>query len=113
WFRTDDQGRYIWPGFGENMRVLRWVRDQALASPGTRAERETPIGIVPTPEAVGVRELGLSATDADALFSIERDEWLREAEDQHEFLHKFGDRLPAEIRQQHRALQNRLSPVAV
>src|SRR5216683_1895437 len=113
WFRTDDQGRYIWPGFGENMRVLRWVRDQVLSNNGTGAVRETPVGIVPTPEAIGTRDLGLSATDAETLFEIDRDDWLREAEDQAAFLQKFGDRLPAEIREQHQALQDRLSPVAV
>jgi phosphoenolpyruvate carboxykinase (GTP) len=113
WFRTDAQGRYIWPGFGENMRVLRWVRDQLLGSRNGRAARETQVGIVPTPEAIGARELGLSARDAEALFAIDRDDWLREADDQGEFLAKFGDRLPAQIRKQHQALQSRLTPVAV
>jgi phosphoenolpyruvate carboxykinase (GTP) len=113
WFRTDDQGRYIWPGFGENMRVLRWVRDQVRSRNGTSAGRETPVGIVPTPEEIGTRDLGLSAADADTLFEIDRDDWLREAEDQQAFLQKFGDRLPAPIREQHQALQSRLSPVAV
>jgi phosphoenolpyruvate carboxykinase (GTP) len=113
WFRTDDQGRYIWPGFGENMRVLRWVRDQVRSRNGTIDGRETPIGIVPTPQAIGTADLGLSATDADALFAVDRDDWLREAEDQQTFLQKFGDRLPPTIREQHQALENRLSPVAV
>jgi phosphoenolpyruvate carboxykinase (GTP) len=109
WFRTDDQGKFIWPGFGENMRVLRWVRDQVLAS--NAAGRETPIGIVPTPEAIGATDLGLSSEAAETLFEVNRDDWLREAEDQAQFLQKFGDRLPAEIRKQHEALQSRLSPV--
>jgi phosphoenolpyruvate carboxykinase (GTP) len=113
WFRTDAQGRYIWPGFGENMRVLRWVRDQVLGSHNGRAGRETQVGIVPTPEAIGARELGLSGRDAETLFAIDRDDWLREADDQGEFLAKFGDRLPAQIRKQHQALQSRLTPVAV
>jgi phosphoenolpyruvate carboxykinase (GTP) len=113
WFRTDDQGHYIWPGFGENMRVLRWVRDQIQSRNGTSDARETPIGLVPTPEAIGARELGLSAADAESLFSVDRVEWLREAEDQDAFLSSFGDRLPPGIRQQHQALQTRLAPVAV
>ncbi len=113
WFRTDDQGRYIWPGFGENMRVLRWVRDQVRSRNGAGDGRETPVGIVPTPEAIGTSELGLSTRDAEALFAVDRDDWLREAEDQHAFLHKFGDRLPPALRRQHQALQDRLSPVAV
>jgi phosphoenolpyruvate carboxykinase (GTP) len=95
------------------MRVLRWVRDQVRPRNGTRDGRETPVGIVPTPQAIGTSELGLSAADADSLFEIDRDDWLREADDQQAFLQKFGDRLPPAIREQHQALQNRLSPVAV
>ncbi|HEX8967583.1 MAG TPA: phosphoenolpyruvate carboxykinase (GTP), partial [Chloroflexota bacterium] len=113
WFRTDEQGGYIWPGFGENLRVLRWVRDQVRSGMGASGGHETPVGIVPTPEAIGARELGLSSTDARTLFEVDRDDWLREAEDQDEFLQKFGDRLPPAIREQHRALQHRLTPVTV
>jgi phosphoenolpyruvate carboxykinase (GTP) len=111
WFRTNDQGQFIWPGFGENMRVLRWVRDQVMGKTGN--SRETQVGIVPTPEAIGTAELGISPQDAEALLSVDREDWLREAEDQAEFLQKFGDRLPPEIRKQHEALKGRLSPVAV
>jgi phosphoenolpyruvate carboxykinase (GTP) len=110
WFRTDESGRYIWPGFGENLRVLRWVRDQIR---GAHAGRETAVGIVPTPEAIGTSELGLSQAAAAPLFDIDRDDWRREADDQDGFLQKFGDRLPPAIKKQHQALQNRLSPVAV
>jgi phosphoenolpyruvate carboxykinase (GTP) len=113
WFRTDDAGRYIWPGFGENMRVLRWVRDRIRSRNGTSNARETAVGIVPTPQAIGTRELGISTADAEELLTIDRDDWLREAEDQEAFLQKFGKRLPRTIRAQHQALQNRLSPVAV
>jgi phosphoenolpyruvate carboxykinase (GTP) len=112
WFRTDDQGRYIWPGFGENLRVLRWVREQ-IREGGRRDGRETPVGLVPTPQAIGTSDLGISDQDADALFDVDRDDWLREVDDQGEFLQKFGDRLPEEIRKQHKALHGRLSPVAV
>src|SRR5579859_180796 len=113
WFRTDAAGRYIWPGFGENMRVLRWVRDQIRSRNGISDARETPLGLVPTPAAIGTHDLGLSTADAETLFAVDRDEWLREADDQHVFLESFGDRLPEAIRNQHQALQNRLSPVAV
>jgi phosphoenolpyruvate carboxykinase (GTP) len=113
WFRTDDAGHYIWPGFGENMRVLRWVRDQIRSRNGTSDARETPIGLVPTPAAIGTADLGLSTADAETLFAVDRDDWLREAEDQDVFLSSFGDRLPPAIRKQHEALQTRLSPVAV
>jgi len=113
WFRTDDQGRYIWPGFGENMRVLRWVREQVLAHNGTETARETAVGVVPTPQAIGAAELGISDENARKLLDVDRDDWVREAEDQQAFLQKFGSRLPEAIRKQHQALQSRLSPVAV
>jgi phosphoenolpyruvate carboxykinase (GTP) len=113
WFRTDDAGHYIWPGFGENMRVLRWVRDQIRSRNGASDARETPLGLVPTLAALGTSELGLSNADAETLLAVDRDDWLREAEDQQVFLESFGDRLPEPIRSQHQALQNRLSPVAV
>jgi phosphoenolpyruvate carboxykinase (GTP) len=109
WFRTDDQGRYVWPGFGENLRVLRWVRDQVRN--GHSTARETPVGLVPTPEAIGTADLGLSAEDERVLFDVDRDDWLREVEDQDAFLQKFGTHLPEAIRQQHAALEQRLSPV--
>jgi GTP-dependent phosphoenolpyruvate carboxykinase len=66
---------------------------------------------VPTPEAIGISELGLSAQDAGVLFDIDRDDWVREAEDQDAFLQKFGKHLPPEIRRQHQALQQRLALV--
>jgi phosphoenolpyruvate carboxykinase (GTP) len=110
WFRTDDSGRYIWPGFGENLRVLRWVRDQIK---GSQDGRETAVGIVPTPQTIGTSDLGLSQAAAAMLFEINRDDWRREADDQDGFLQKFGNRLPPAIKKQHQALQNRLSPVAV
>src|ERR1700720_1025585 len=98
WFRTDDAGHYIWPGFGENMRVLRWVRDQIRSRNGTSDARETPVGLVPTPEAIGAGDLGLSTAEAETLLAVDRDDWLRETEDQDVFLNSFGDRLPPAIR---------------
>ncbi|MCC7106758.1 MAG: phosphoenolpyruvate carboxykinase (GTP) [Chloroflexi bacterium] len=107
WFRTDENGKFIWPGFGENMRVLRWIRDQVTGK-GAGSSRETPLGIMPTPEALGAKDLGLSEREIDLLLSVKRDEWLREAEEQAAFLDRFGDRLPPEIRQENEALKKRL-----
>ncbi len=107
WFRTDDEGRFIWPGFGENMRVLRWVREQVRN--GAASARETPVGLVPTPQSIGVTDLGLSDANARTLLEIDREDWLRETEDQDVFLQKFGDHLPSAINEQHQALQKRLS----
>jgi phosphoenolpyruvate carboxykinase (GTP) len=111
WFRTDDNGTFIWPGFGENMRVLRWVRDQVLGR--TSNSRETPVGIVPTPEAIGAAELELSAADAEQLLRVDPEEWKAELDEQGQFFAQFGGRLPPELGNQHQALQRRLTRVAV
>jgi phosphoenolpyruvate carboxykinase (GTP) len=107
WFRRNAAGDFIWPGFGQNMRVLRWVRD-VVRGQAEGKTRETPIGIMPTPEALGVRDLGLSDSDVATLLSVDRDEWLAEADDQEQFLNKFGDRLPPELRQELEGLRARL-----
>jgi len=106
WFRRDAQGNFMWPGFGQNMRVLRWIYQQVTGKP--TASRETPVGIVPAPSAIGAQELGLSAEQAELLLSVDREAWAREVEDHAAFLDTFGDRLPAAIREQHRALSTRL-----
>jgi len=111
WFRRDEDGRFIWPGFGQNMRVLRWVYEQVNGGKG--GSRETPVGTVPTPEALGADELGLSAKQAETLLSVDRDTWVSEAEDQAAYLDQYGDRLPSELRQQQRGLVDRLQKVAV
>ena len=108
WFRKDENGSFIWPGFGENMRVLRWVRE-VVNGRAERTSRETPVGIMPTAEALGAGELGLNPRQIELLLDVDRDEWLAEAADQRDFLEKFGDRLPAAMRAENEALVRRLS----
>jgi phosphoenolpyruvate carboxykinase (GTP) len=107
WFRTDENGQFIWPGFGQNMRVLRWIRDVVNGNDAGKT-RETPLGIMPTAAAIGASDLGLSEREADLLLSVDRDGWRKEVEDQEQFLAQFGDRLPAEIRQELEALKRRI-----
>ena len=107
WFRKVAAGRFIWPGFGQNMRVLRWIRDVVRGEAGDTV-RETPIGLMPTAEALGASELGLTAEQAETLLSVDRDEWRHEVDDQEKFLNSFGDRLPAGIRQELDTLKARL-----
>jgi phosphoenolpyruvate carboxykinase (GTP) len=106
WFRRDANGGFIWPGFGQNMRVLRWIYDQVQGRSGQ--SRETPVGIVPEASAIGAQELGLTPEQVDLLLSIDRDAWVAEAEDHAKFLETFGSRLPKEIIDQNRALKQRL-----
>jgi phosphoenolpyruvate carboxykinase (GTP) len=112
WFRRDADGRFIWPGFGENLRVLRWVRDQVL-NLNSAGARETAVGILPT--AAGLDTDGLSISDAalNELLEVKRDDWTSEAEEQGSFLNQFGTHLPEELRREHQALLDRLGAVAL
>jgi phosphoenolpyruvate carboxykinase (GTP) len=112
WFRRDADGRFIWPGFGENLRVLRWVRDQVQGRTSGGA-RETAIGIVPTASGLDLSGLGLSDPAIEQLLSVDRGEWLAEAEAQGSFLQQFGEHLPPALADEHRALLDRLGAVAV
>jgi phosphoenolpyruvate carboxykinase (GTP) len=110
WFRRNADGKFIWPGFGENLRVLRWVRDQVLERNG--GSNETPIGIVPTAEGIDMRGLGLSAEDQRELLSVDRSAWATEADGQATFLEQFGAHLPQAMRTEQSALQERLGLTA-
>ncbi len=107
WFRTDEDGKFIWPGFGENVRVLRWIRGRCLDEVDGA---ETPIGYVPTQEAFDLRgiEEQIPAEVLADLLEINKEDWAPELADQREFFEKFGERLPAEIWEQHAALCKRL-----
>ncbi|HZT06301.1 MAG TPA: phosphoenolpyruvate carboxykinase (GTP) [Chloroflexota bacterium] len=111
WFRRDEHGKFVWPGFGENMRVLRWIYERVTGR-GTSAARETPVGLVPDGADIGADELELPADRVRALLEVDRDAWEPEVEDHAAFLAQFGEQLPAELREQHRALSTRLGLTA-
>jgi phosphoenolpyruvate carboxykinase (GTP) len=108
WFQRDDDGHFIWPGFGQNMHVLRWVREQVLHTANGSHSRETPVGILPTSDVFPFAELGIQAKNAERLLTVDRDKWRHEVADEREFLAKFGDRLPRELSQQADNLEQRL-----
>jgi phosphoenolpyruvate carboxykinase (GTP) len=105
WFRKGADGRFLWPGFGENVRALKWILERVR---GRGEAQETPIGYVPTPQSLDLNGLNLSQDTLAQLLHVDMDDWQREAEDQGLFLDKFGDRLPVEIQQEHQALLKRL-----
>jgi len=107
WFRTDDQGRFLWPGFGENLRVLRWIAGRC---DGSAKAAETPIGFVPARGEIPLDGLsGITQAVVDELLRVDAEAWRAELESQREFFEKFGDRLPAELWQHHKALAERLA----
>lgn len=105
WFRRDEKGRFLWPGFGDNLRVLKWVIQRCQG--GGEAE-ETPIGYIPTETAIDRQGLEVSGKVLRELFRIDREGWRTALRSQAEFFEKFGDRLPAGIREEHEAMARRL-----
>ena len=94
WFRTDDNGKFIWPGYGDNMRVLMWILGRC---DGTAEAVETPIGFEPRPCDIEREGLDLSEETVASLLSVDKKLWQKEAEDITEFYKKFGDKLPKEL----------------
>ncbi len=97
WFRTDDEGNFIWPGFGDNMRVLNWIIDRCE---GKADAEETAIGYVPRPEDIDLTDLDLDIETLKSILKVDKDVWAKEAAEIEEHYKKFGDKLPAELRQQ-------------
>ena len=92
WFRRDDDGAFLWPGYGENARVLAWIFDRCA---GGGAAVETAIGRVPSAEALNTDGLDLSAERIDQLLTVDHDAWLEEVALIKEHYERFGDRLPS------------------
>jgi phosphoenolpyruvate carboxykinase (GTP) len=106
WFRKDpEDGHFLWPGFGENARVLAWIFRRCDAAADAV---ETPVGRLPTPGALDTSGVEIDPADLDALLRLDRDGWRQEATAIREFLDGFGDRLPPELRTQLDALEERL-----
>lgn len=106
WFRKDAEGNWLWPGFGENSRVLKWICQRI---DGTADAIETPIGYVPTPDALDLDGLDIPQADVEALLSVDPDAWRAELPDIRDFYAGFGDRLPAKLLTELNALEERLS----
>jgi len=104
-FRVDENGKFMWPGFGDNIRVLKWVLDRVHGRVGAR---ETPIGLVPKVEDINSYGLDVPADDLKKLFEFKPDEWGPELEDIKKFLDGFGRHVPYEIRQKYEDLASRV-----
>jgi phosphoenolpyruvate carboxykinase (GTP) len=105
WFRTGDNGKFLWPGFGENIRVLRWILDRCE---GRGDAVETPIGLVPTRDAIDRTGIDVSDAAMDQLLKVDHADWVEAFEGQHQYFEKFGKRVPAGIMDEHHALGHRL-----
>ncbi len=106
WFRQNKEGDYLWPGFGENLRVLNWIIERCEH----RVDAvETPIGFLPHPADIDITDLDISAAALQALTSIDHDQWRAEMESIGEYLDSYGDRLPEALKQQQQAIAAELA----
>ncbi|MGI5896704.1 MAG: phosphoenolpyruvate carboxykinase (GTP) [Oscillospiraceae bacterium] len=106
WFRLDDEGHFIWPGFGDNMRVLMWILDRCE---GKVDAVETPIGYEPKPEDINLEGLDIDVDVVKGLLDVDKDLWKEEAKGIREFFGKFGDKLPKEMTKELDELEARLN----
>lgn len=107
WFRLDDEGHFLWPGFGDNMRVLDWI----IARVEGKADAvETPIGFVPQAEDIDIAGLEdeISFETLRSILQVDKAQWAKEAEGIEEFYHKFGDKLPKELHEELDKLKERV-----
>ena len=105
WFRTDDEGHFIWPGFGDNMRVLMWILDRCE---GKADAVETPIGYEPKPEDINIEGLNIDLDTLKGLLDVDKNLWKEDAAGIEEFYQKFGDRLPKELKAELETLKKNL-----
>jgi phosphoenolpyruvate carboxykinase (GTP) len=105
WFRKGEDGNFLWPGFGDNSRVLAWIFRRC---DGEGEAAETPIGLVPTKGALDLTGLDLSDAALEQLLEVDPEKWKAQLPQVHEHYAQFGDTLPRELREQLEALERRL-----
>jgi phosphoenolpyruvate carboxykinase (GTP) len=105
WFRKDEQGRFVWPGFGDNVRVLKWIAERI---DGEAEALDTPVGRTPGPGALDLSGLDLTEAERSTLLDVDAEVWAEEAALIPDFYRQFGDRLPPTLWAQHAALVERL-----
>ncbi|MDR2392315.1 MAG: phosphoenolpyruvate carboxykinase (GTP) [Planctomycetota bacterium] len=105
WFRQDENGKFMWPGFGDNLRVLEWILNRRA---GKVSPAKTPIGNMPKAEDLDLSGLNLAAGVIDKLLAIDKQEWLAECDGVENYFKTLGDRLPAELLQELASLRERL-----
>ena len=105
WFRLNDKGEFLWPGFGENIRVLKWILDRVHDRVDAR---ETPLGRVPHIKDLDMRGLDIPEAQLEQLFEINPQDWRQEVADIEKLLKEFGDRLPQEMWEEFNTMKAKL-----
>ena len=105
WFRKDEKGKFLWPGYGENSRVLKWIFERC---DGTANAVDTPLGRLPRPEDLDIKGLDIPAANLSKLLNVDVEGWLGEIPLIHQFFDQFGNRLPKALRDEVNRLEQRL-----
>ena len=105
WFRTDDNGNFIWPGFGDNMRVLNWILDRCE---GKVDAKSTEIGYIPYAKDIDIEGLDIDNAVLEDLLTVDKESWKADIDNIKEFYALVGDRVPAEMYEELKALEDRL-----
>jgi phosphoenolpyruvate carboxykinase (GTP) len=105
WFRKDVNGKFLWPGFGENARVLDWIIRRIE---GTAKSLDTPIGRIPYPGQIQLEGSSVTEEKMTELFAIDKSSWMVEADLTETYFNKFGDRVPPQLKEQLANMRNRL-----
>ena len=105
WFRRGPDGRFLWPGYGDNARVLKWITERL---DGVATALDTPIGHVPAPGAIDTTGLDIPRTDVEAALAVHVDEWTAEIPQIADWFTTFGDKLPAQLWAELDTLKTRL-----
>lgn len=106
WFRTNDEGEFLWPGYGENFRVLEWIINRCENKVDAN---KSPIGFIPNAEDINTDELDVSEEILNELLTIDINSWLEDAKSIEEFYNKVGERLPKELKEEFDGLKNNLN----
>ena len=106
WFRKDENGKFLWPGFGDNIRVLKWIFGRC---DGTADAKKTAVGYLPTKESLDLSGLDIPEKNLEKILSIDKDEWCEEVEEMEKYYKQFGSRLPVELKNELKELKSRLS----
>jgi phosphoenolpyruvate carboxykinase (GTP) len=108
WFRKGADGKFLWPGYGENVRVLKWILERVE---GRGAAQETPIGYVPAKNGLTMDGMKISGEAVNEMLRVNPEDWELEMEDSKQFLAKFRGRLPQQISEEHEKLARRFQRV--
>ena len=105
WFRQDDEGKFLWPGFGENIRVLEWIIERCESRAGAE---ETPIGYLPHAEDLNTTGLDIDPATLEELLTVDGEQWRDEIASIREYLESYGERLPRELLKQQKIIADAL-----